>query len=891
EDDLDYAWSLVNLGRAVEADGRYREALPLFQRALAIHVDAGVRASPGGAYALEALGACQFRMGRYERAASCFEDGIAIRRKVFGAEHLDTATLVHDLAIVRQNQGRSDEARALYDQAIAAKVTEVGREHPETAVTLHALAKLFLEQGLYDEARPLLVEAREIRERTLGKDHFLVATSIQDLALLDRDEGNLDAALAGLEKALDMRRKVFGDRHRQVGFSLHNLAEVLEARGDDAAAQRYFEEALAVRRAVLDAGHPHVAASLHGLGRVLWHRGDLEGARERLEQALAIREAVLLPEHPDRARNLHDLALLHADRGDFPAAWARAREAVSALEEHLQRVLWAQTESERFRFLESRHTALAILTSLAQRSGDPQAERIAYQAVLDWKGGATRAMLRGKARLEAGLDEGQRALLEDLRAAQAELSALMFSKDTAQRDTQVAALRDERARLELALNRSMGKQQADPAVDLDALRHALAAAAPDAAAVDFLVLSQYEPAAGADRAGAFGVPRLLVWTVRAGAEGVQRQDIGPADEVETLVRAFLEDLVARRGGEGLDGGDAGPNSNDVLRARLWDPLAAAIGPAGLVFLSPDSFLGGLPFETLQGGDTAYLIEDFAFVYQEDLVSLLTPPRARPQGHGLLAIGGVDYGRRAPGTVVSAARKYWPTLSATGPEADAVSQIHRDAFGAAEPRELLEGEAASEGVLKAALPEYEFLHLATHGYFEPEGLASMFERVVEDGRRVQRMRAPDRQLVRSLPGLLSGLICAGANLPVSGQGDDAYLTAEEVSWLPLTGVDTVVLSACETGLGRAQAGEGMLGLRRSFRMAGARTVISSLWEVRDAETGKLMQAYYRNLWLEGRGKLESLRAAQLEMLDENRRSKAGKGRPSTWGAFVLSGDWR
>ena len=141
-----------------------------------------------------------------------------------------------------------------------------------------------------------------------------------------------------------------------------------------------------------------------------------------------------------------------------------------------------------------------------------------------------------------------------------------------------------------------------------------------------------------------------------------------------------------------------------------------------------------------------------------------------------------------------------------------------------------------------------------------------------------------------PGLLSGLVCAGANVPAPEDRDDAYLTAEEVGWLDLSGVDLVVLSACETGLGRPQSAEGLLGLRRAFHMAGADTVISSLWSVKDESTSELMQAFYSNLFFKGMGRHQALRAAQLAMLKKN-RIEHDAPLPSTWGAFVLSGDWR
>jgi CHAT domain-containing protein len=110
---------------------------------------------------------------------------------------------------------------------------------------------------------------------------------------------------------------------------------------------------------------------------------------------------------------------------------------------------------------------------------------------------------------------------------------------------------------------------------------------------------------------------------------------------------------------------------------------------------------------------------------------------------------------------------------------------------------------------------------------------------------------------------------------------------------------VVLSACETGRGRVAGGEGVLGLQRAFQLAGARSVVASLWKLRDEETHQLMREFYRRVWQkEPMSKAEALRQAQLWMLDNwkargtlERAAPEGPPLPYLWAAFVLSGDWR
>jgi CHAT domain-containing protein len=142
-----------------------------------------------------------------------------------------------------------------------------------------------------------------------------------------------------------------------------------------------------------------------------------------------------------------------------------------------------------------------------------------------------------------------------------------------------------------------------------------------------------------------------------------------------------------------------------------------------------------------------------------------------------------------------------------------------------------------------------------------------------------------------PLLLSGLALAGFNRRAATRREmeDGVLTAEEIASLDLRGVEWAVLSACETGLGQMRPREGVLGLRRAFRVAGAGTVIMSLWSVQDEAAREWM----RNLYVSrGRGRStdEAVRRASVAMIESRRR--AGEStHPFFWGAFVATGDWR
>jgi CHAT domain-containing protein len=144
-----------------------------------------------------------------------------------------------------------------------------------------------------------------------------------------------------------------------------------------------------------------------------------------------------------------------------------------------------------------------------------------------------------------------------------------------------------------------------------------------------------------------------------------------------------------------------------------------------------------------------------------------------------------------------------------------------------------------------------------------------------------------------PGLRSGLALAGANRwqERSAKGlSDGLLTAFEVEELDLWGTELVVLSACDTGRGEVQVGEGVLGLRRAFQLAGAQTVLASLWQVPDTETERLMIDCLRR-WLDGAAPAEALRQAQLELIRRLRQSANPRLRsapPLYWAGFICHG---
>jgi CHAT domain-containing protein len=195
-------------------------------------------------------------------------------------------------------------------------------------------------------------------------------------------------------------------------------------------------------------------------------------------------------------------------------------------------------------------------------------------------------------------------------------------------------------------------------------------------------------------------------------------------------------------------------------------------------------------------------------------------------------------------------------------------------------QVLTDHQATEQAFRSLAPSSRLLHLATHGFFLGGDCA----------RSLPGDDADATGLAAENPLLLSGLALAGANLREHAGPDeeDGILTAEEIASLDLSGVEWAVLSACDTGVGEVRAGEGVFGLRRAFQVAGARTLIMSLWPVEDEATRAWMRELYTKRFVNGMTTIDSVHEASLALL-EQRREAGLSTHPFYWAGFIASGD--
>jgi CHAT domain-containing protein len=384
-------------------------------------------------------------------------------------------------------------------------------------------------------------------------------------------------------------------------------------------------------------------------------------------------------------------------------------------------------------------------------------------------------------------------------------------------------------------------------------------------------------------------------------------DLGPLAPIEEAVRAWRESLGVSHDGRGIGVGvRTGSVSSEReeggrLRAQVLDPLLPALAGARRIVVVPDDVMHLVPFDALPLDQDSLVGDRREVETRTTLTELLRGFEPSRHPSGLVAFGDVDYGAAADPVPRSGAdsgilrgsafERGFSALPGTGVEVRGIADTFRLRFGSEAPLELVENVAATRERLLSRAPGARFLHVATHGWFAPESIRSWSDPEPIDVHSGLGARLTGEELVRGMsPMLLCGLALAGASRPESAAGRlPGLVTAEELSALDLSGCELVVLSACDTNVGVRRAGQGVASLQKALQMAGARSVITSLWKVPDEATRDLMLEFYRRLWVEKQPQGRALWEAKQGL----REATDERGRPiySTrdWAAWVLTGE--
>ncbi len=859
-----YAASLNSLANLYEAQGDGARAEPLLRQALDIWKKTLGENHPAYATGLNNLAVLCYFQGDYARAEPLYVKALEIRKTALGENHPAYAASLNDLAKLYEAQGDYARAEPLLRQTLDIWKKVPGENHPTYATGLNNLAVLYEAEGDYSRAEPLYRRALEISKK-LGEDHPHYAISLNNLAGLYRAQADYARAEPLYLKALEISKKTRGENHPYYAASLSNLAGLYRAQGDYARAEPLFRQALDIFKKALPEKHPNYAAGLNNLAFLYEAQGDYARAEPLYVKALEIRKAALGENHPAYATSLDHLAGLYRAQSDDARAEPLQRQAVLIQRRHLEATAVVQSERQQLAMLQS--VRFFLDNYLALTAGHDLFSAPAYQQMLAWKG----MVFRRQRLARAGEQTPElAALFGKLQQVARQLAKQAWATPDPQQEAHwrenVQRLSAEKERLEAELSaRSAAYRQARRQVTLEDLQQALP---KEVVLVDILQYQHGTPADKKRAAKKTSQQRLAAFVVRH--EGpVVRINLGPEQPVSAAVDAWRVTF-----GMSPPAAAAGK----LLRQTLWEPIEAKLAGAKIVLVSPDGALSRLPLGALPGKEPgSYLLEERTLAIVP--VAQMIPEIVQEEGRkellkNLLLLGNIDYdsqpGKAAqpPGGVKKFGRGLpeglprFDRLSATQGEVASIEKLYHKDFGAEGILTLEEGRATKTAFLAEA-GKHRYVHLATHGFFVEEKLPApvpmaLAQRGAE--RFGEMLRGPEA--TAGHVGLLSGLALAGANragAAASGM-DDGILTAEEIGAQNLDGVQMVMLSACETGLGRAVGGEGLLGLQRSFQAAGARTVVASLWKVPDEATRDLMEHFYENHWEKNMGVLPALRGA-------------------------------
>jgi CHAT domain-containing protein len=890
--------TLENVRKLIDA-GQYSQAQAA-ARQLVTDAESGTGAdSEETAQALNLLLAALVKSDQFSspETLAIGRRGISIREKLYGPNSSEVATSLNNLGALLVRTGRDDEARATLERALAIYERSSDRDSTGAANAWSNLALVWTHLGDHKEANNCYAHALSIAEK--GSDPVGLARYLEGLALTQRHMGDYLKATANYERALAIYEKQFGPDHPSAAGAINNLAQLLVVTGETQRSRLLFRSALAICDKAFGPNSFRAADMLGGLAEVEGNSGDYHASRTFLTRAIEIRRKYQ-GDHPQLAANLLDLALLLSRTGDTDGALKAAVEAETIGRQGLESTVPVLPERQALVYASTRVKGLDVVLSMV--ASETAVSRSAAMDLLI----RSRALVfdemaaRHRTQHESADSQNSQAvarLTEELNSARVLLSKLAVEGAANVQSLADASRQKERAETALA-EKSMAFKQ-ELATRRAGFGQIAAALDSDSVLVSFVRYerSLVEPEPSGKIFFTDTVPSYLAFVLRGGQAEPTAVALGPAKEIDALVASLRKQVMSEANAPGQSPKRSEAvyrAAGDALRRRIWDPLAPLMGTATTVFMVPDAALHLVDMSALPVSRAQYLVEKGPLIHyllsERDLIPIL----ATGKGQGLLALGDPAFGAKhtqlaASAHVYSGNRSacgsfgsmQFEPLPASAREVGEIAAVweHTEGLG---PVRKLQRDAASEAAFKLEAPGKRVLHLAVHGFFLGD-CVSMEPSTSERSAEVIREENPL---------LLSGLALAGANRrnATGPQEEDGILTAEEVAAMDLTGVEWAVLSACESGVGELKAGEGVFGLRRAFQLAGARSVIMSLWPVEDGSSRRWMLALYRERFLKGRGTAESVRAASLRLLAQC-RARHHSTHPFYWAGFVATGDWK
>jgi CHAT domain-containing protein/Tfp pilus assembly protein PilF len=887
----DEATALANVGFISGELGERQKAIGYYSQALLLR--RALRDRSGEALMLNNIGTVYSALGERQKALELYMQALPLAHAV-GDQKVEAATL-HNMGRIFDVLGDKQKALDTYMRTLPLS-RAVGDRQGE-AVALNSIGSIYNDLG--ERRRALDFYAQSFSLSRAAKDYRTAVATVGNIAAVYNALGDKEKALAAYNQALGMNRAL-GNRSGEATM-LHNIGVIYSELGDKQKALSYYNQALPLRRAVGD--RYGEAVTLHDIGTAFDALGEKQKAFECMQQALALHRTVA--NRRGEAATLNYLAYLERDRGNLTQALTDIESALAILESLRGKISSLELRSSFFATVEDYYKLyIDLLMRMHRQRPTDGYDGKALQAS---ERGRARSLLETLAEANADIRQGvdptllarERTLQQQLNAKAQEQLQLSGGPHT---ESQSNTIANEIERLTTQFQQTEAQiRETSP--------HYAALTQPQPLTLRE-IQTQVLDADTLLLEYSLGDDRSYIWAVTPNS--LTSYELPPRARIEAAAREFytLVNAAPHRAtgsepagrGLGLDAGSLPARrlaeAGTQLSQFLLTPVTSVLGKKRLVIVSDGALqfipFAALPVPTGEANNTQTLpliveheiislpsastlavlrheasarkaatkllavFADPVFERTDERFKISTPqPAANATTEGMSAGGarglGLAVHTAAEDSGVAAAGLRIPRLPATRREAEEISKLA--------PRDRLpdiiklslDFSASRPAATDPSLGDYRYVHFATHGLLDSQH--------------------PE----------LSGILFS--MFDDKGAPQDGFLRAHEVFNLKLS-ADVVVLSACQTGLGKAVKGEGLVGLTRGFMYAGAPRVVVSLWSVNDAATAELMTRFYRGMLVEKLRPAQALQAAQVSMLHDKRF-----GEPFYWAAFTLQGEWR
>lgn len=827
---------------------------------------------------------------RFSEAEALIKKSLKISERLYGKDHPNTAITQNTLAAHYSMMDRYSEAEDLYLNSLEYFEKTFGKEHIYYSVGLSSLSQIYTATGRIAEAESINKKILEIVERKFGKEHSYYANSLGNLANIYLYNKHYDLAEPLLKKSLEISGKVLGNEHPGVIRHLQALGIFYMATKQYEKAKPLLLKALEIQEKDSGKDHLFVASNMINLAELYYSMGNDQEAESLFLKTLEIRERAFGKDKPTSSDIQLYLAKLYAALQRHEYSHELFIKSISISEMQRENIFQVLSERQKAKYMQENNASIHMFLSHTGTSMGTSFQAVidAFNVWLRWKGLVADVQGRYMNSILYTEDPEVNKKIDQLISFRKELGRLFMEKPES------INLEDYKGRIE-----STEKQKESLEVELykvsnnflqskkiaTADYHALIEMLPqNSVYIDFANIRTFDFIKKD-----WGDFHYFAFVLIPGEKVIVKLvEIADTATIDKLIKAYRTEMKTATLLRDFQNTSELSQGAMLLYEAVMKPLEQFIKDKKQLFISPDGNLNLLPFEVLLNSDRKYMIDNYVINYIGSGRDIMRFSDTQLSKGKSLIIADPDYdmGLKDKNNMLSELRMsnivrgavsrdfkglLFPRLKDTKQEADSIESVLTKKLNLSVVN--YQDQKAIEEVL-FSINSPRILHIATHGFF----LSTEKEEVTKvTGTLLDATVINNNEN----PMLRSGIVLGGVNASIKEKRDDGIVSAEKILGLKLKGTDLVVLSACETGVGDIQSGEGVFGLKRAFIMSGAKTLITSLWSVPSKETTEIMSEFY-TLMAEGRTKSDALREAKVNALRKY-------SHPFYWGAFTLTGN--